>query len=598
MKHRRFLPGQRVRAALWVSLLWLAGCEFSAAKDEAVTNQCEVDDDCPGAVCDTDLQICVATESEPLRIVIQVVTSSDPTAATGSTHFLEEMSVAAALERDLTLAPTLGVFGRVRYAGLSSLVPHATDAEGVIAARVKFRLVSGVTGAPSTEQEVSTVPTPVQAQDEMPADYAVRLVSGETYEVTVEPTGELAAVLPPLRRRVTVPDGGQFARLDLDYPETFRSLMATLVTRDAADPTMQTGVDGVHVAAVAIDSGAVISNTVVTEVDEAGDTLPFELRITGEDNYMIRVWATAESSAFPSVLIDPAGFFPAAGEDFTRILVPTLGRVQYIGTVEAQTPAGTVAVAGAAVSFVAEDVLDNATNVGGSYRTTVTTDDAGTFVAEVLPGTYEVVVTPPSSVVVNNTEVQTSLGMLVEEVVVSDLNRDDALRGQVFALPSRTVLGGQVEAIDGRLMTGVTVQADPLRVMGPGLPPAARYNRAGSSLTDVEGKFALPLDAGIFDVSIRPPAGSLFAWRVQTDLTVSDDAPVEAEAVVLNAPVPMRGRVLSSAPDGTMATVPGADILAWAIVDTERGPSRPVLVARTESREDGSYILALPPAIE
>jgi hypothetical protein len=129
--------------------------------------------------------------------------------------------------------------------------------------------------------------------------------------------------------------------------------------------------------------------------------------------------------------------------------------------------------------------------------------------------------------------------------------------------------------------------------------------------SDSKGELALRVPSGSFSLSVIPPDGSRFAWRVDTMLEVGmDEQERVPEAVDLGElrvglPVAYRGSVLVPSPGGSWVEVPGALIRAYAFLgegrSAEADPASAasvVQVAETRAREDGTFELLVPSTLE
>jgi len=447
-----------------------------------------------------------------------------------------------------------------------------------VTANLRFVREPAFVGAPAVVVETSTVTEPVPAFDGMPADYALRVVAEEDYLLVVEPTGEWAARVPPLRLARAVPGGGDFVRLNIEYPADMPELSG--VVMDGAEAP----VDDLLVRVVDVDTGLAASSTSITGAEGEPGTFRVVIDPT-VTNWVIRIRAGAEDSFFPTLFADPAFLFP---DEFgnVRILVPMLSHTCYVGTVGIEADAtGFETVPGAVLSLVSTDVFDGSTGVTGSFRTTATADATGEFRVEVLPGTYEVLVTPP--------DMRGDVGVLAEVVRIEVPPGEDCLLGQRFQLPPRAALAGSVRTPDGREMPSATVNAHALGwEPASGVSPAARYNRSNDTTTGPTGLFTLPLDIGSYDVAIKPPPGSRFPWLVRPDMTFGRSDVTVMQDFELSAPVPLAGTVVEAGPEAMPSA--GAEIRAFAIVELADGRRRALPVARTVAEADGSYMLLLP----
>lgn len=559
----------------WLLPFGLSACSFEEAAPELVENRCSSDADCPGAICDVGTHMCITPTSMPWRIAVEVTPGTDPLGASPATQTFGPYDVAGGPARqDLPLAPSINVIGNVSWGG--------TD--DPIQATVKFTLAGEFEGAPPITRETNTLATPIMAADGEPADFGVRVVQNRRYDIVIEPTGTSAGLLPPLRTTREVPGGGDFVRINFEYPAELVMLKGVVIGAD------ETPVDGLHVQAVEIESGRAVSSIGVTGSGDVPGA--FELNLDPEAApFVLRIRGGPDRPLFPTLFADPAYFFPDE-TGYARILVPMLSRIRYRGRVTPRDdPEG---VENAVLTFRSVDVFDDTTGVTSSFKTTATTDRAGVFEVDIFPGTYDIVVTPPPEMreVGSDGTVPSQLGVLFETLRILAPATGEELVGQTFELPRRARLGGTVQTSDERPIPGATVQALALNRMGESR--AAPYNRSGETVTDATGQFTLPLDLGAYDVIIKPPAGSNFPWRVAPAMVFGSSVVVQ-NTFEIGAPVPLNGVVIGPGDDAS--GMAGAEVQAFAIVEEEGGAVRAIPVARTMSREDGSYTLLLPPRL-
>ena len=575
--------GRTLLAAL---LAATGACSFqpTATDPDRVTNACELDDQCPGTECAVDLGMCISPRPMAMRVGFDVLPASDPTGGVPVRTDFPEQAIGAATELDLWVQPKLSVVGVVRWG------------DERIPAEVALRGAPEFPGGPETLIRGNTLPDPSEAADGLPADYAMRVAAGETYQVTVTPAGGAIAELPPLTATLSAPeDRGAIGRADFVYPDTLTTpcepgaftgctfVGQVVSVNDAGDEIPE---NGLRVKAIEIETGRTVSSTGETgpTETEARDDGVFSIRIASDAGpFVFRITGGDPNSPFPTVAADPALFFP--GVMPARLLVPRLPVVLYRGFVE-DTMGNRIP--DATVSFRSEDVFDDALGVTGTFSATAATEsgfpDAGRFTALLLPGTYEVVVSVPG---------ESDLGVLVESVRVQP-REDGQILGQVFSVPARSRLGGRVVTTDERLMAGADVQASPSGLIAEEAPAAAAFNRTSESMTDATGRFDLPLDIGTYDITVRPPEDSLFSWVVVPGFGIGNVNETLADSFTLESPVPVGGIVYDA--DG--APLPGATVRAFTILEDERGEERAVQIGEATSAEDGAYQMLLPPRLQ
>ena len=166
---------------------------------------------------------------------------------------------------------------------------------------------------------------------------------------------------------------------------------------------------------------------------------------------------------------------------------------------------------------------------------------------------------------------------VVAGVALAGPGSDPALRATLEADPA--ILPGQ-----GGVLKGALAQT-------PVLPQSA-----STFITDASGAFTLPLDPGDFDLSLRPPESSNFAWWVRPSTHVAPpDASGQAISIAPRLPFPVPLEGIISVPDamGVRTPLRNAAVRAYARVPMGTGVTK-VGDARTDDM--GRYRLRLPPS--
>jgi hypothetical protein len=130
----------------------------------------------------------------------------------------------------------------------------------------------------------------------------------------------------------------------------------------------------------------------------------------------------------------------------------------------------------------------------------------------------------------------------------------------------------------------------------------ANYNRSGSVTTGANGSFTLNVDRGRYDVFIKPPEMSNYAWRVIYDVAIAaTDAAEFATEIMLSEPVAVTGKLRyiggSSADQQSLAD---AEVRAYTLVNVD-GPGseqRSVEVGSGHANASGVVTLLLPPTLQ
>ena len=270
-------------------------------------------------------------------------------------------------------------------------------------------------------------------------------------------------------------------------------------------------------------------------------------------------------------------------EPRARVLVPDPGSpLRYAGTVEHPETYGVAGgVAGAVLVLRAQTLVDAETGMVGSLERTLRTDAAGAFDGLVLPGAYEIEITPSED---------PELGVLVERRSLV-ARGGDALLGHVFRLPARTVLGGLAQAPGGAPFEGAVARAIALGVPLEGLtdPSLGARNRSSETVSGPTGAFRLALDVGRYDLVFEPPPGSGYPWWVEHALGIGSSGGTLERVVEVRAPVWIETRLETS--EGT--PLADAEVRAWA----DLGDGVLVPIGRAWTDGEGRVALALPPTL-
>jgi hypothetical protein len=554
-------------------------CSFAIDAAPLVVNRCSAEEECAGASCDAARGMCVApTGTATLRVALEIaVPSAAGTRAWVSDVAPFEVNGPRALDLascEASASPCLpqpvGVTGTVRRA----------DGRPVEAD------VSFVAGSAIPGRGGATLTVSAREGFVADADYVAELVGGAQYDVLVRPRGEDAETLPPLALPPVVAPARGTLVASFTYPAELDTFTGVLL-----DATLH-ALPGVTVQAVDPERGGVpVSTLAVT----AGPDAPegeggFTLRLSpGVDRYVLRVGGAAVPGELPSPVydVDPMYLVADAGGR-AQVLVPERRVVRYRGSVNVEGDA-LAPVAGATVEFRAPELVDARTGAVGRFRASpVTTDADGRFEALLVPGTFDVVVRPPA------TEDAAALGVQATRVTLSDAV-GELLEGQVFELPPRFTWGGTVAAPDGRHVPGASVLASARGAYtSGGADLAMLFNRSGATTSDDTGAFTLPLDRGLYDVAVKPPAGSGFPWAIVRDVAIGATSGNFVREVVLEAPVTLGGtlRGVGDVP------IEGAELRAFAIVAEMGASPRAIEVARATTAADGSYLLLLPARVQ
>lgn len=566
--------------ARWAwALVALVGCSFETAPTlEAVDNGCRADTDCLEGVCDG--RICIDDSGASVEVAIEVAkAASESGPAIPASWAFASQGFAGPNVRDLVLPATRQVRGTVRWEGVR------------VPATLRFvrRMATPIAALQPVAIEIDTLRDAGGGDGEESYDFRTVLVAGETYDVVVLPSSDMVTSpandvgatpalrsLPPAYLEMQVEEGEPTEpfRFDVSFPSgladpcdddqtTGCTLEAEIVSfdgeEDLPEPRLQ-------VRAIDEATGRVVSS--IGETDESGH---FAIRI-GVDapDYVVRVTSSVGEAPFPSVSVDPEVAF---ADDASRkvIRIPRLTPVQFTGRVRDEKGS---AVPGATVRFLSNGIFDGSQlGLQGSFSGSATTNEDGSFGTQLLPGYYAVTVTPPA-------DVESSWAVLSAEALVGP----EVTAVEALIVPSKVEFLGWVRTFREEAAVGVTVAA---RARASG--DASAMHRSQEAVSNSLGRFTLRMDLGIYDVAVKVPSQTGFAWLVEPALAMEDDL---ARTYRFPPPIPIEGVVLSS--DGI--AVPGASIRAFVLSD-DGSSTRPLQVAETTSDEEGNYRLLIDPGL-
>ncbi|MGB0678812.1 MAG: hypothetical protein ACPGUV_04035 [Polyangiales bacterium] len=574
VQHRRRLGSvQSCAAALFAGWLF-AGCQFSDEARAGVLNQCERDADCSGARCHPELLICVSEQSDVMRLAIEVTPASSDSARVPDSFTFTTVELSEPTQLDLQMPEAVTIIGTVRWLSQPSEV---VQAELTLKNRVLPVDIASAPGLVRNQGVQTTSRAGVRPADSASgeADYALRTINAVRYEVEVLPQGDDERLLPPARFRdvvIDAPEGS--ARFDIRYEADLVAFSGRVFgTADGGAPVPE---DGLRVRAVRREDGEVISSTDISggAGREAG---AFFIRLdpswtTCDDCFVIEFSAAGDRPLFPTVWVDPRTFL--AGVGTPSVQVPKVSPVQLAGqalAAENGRPLG-----GAVLSFTSDNVLNMKSGLIGKFQVQTLSDAEGRFSVELLPGDYDVVMTPEQS---DNAAVH------VVRHTVGPVSSQLTLQAR-----ERVSFGGEVRTWDGRRVPAAAVVATAQR-QGPlsELTAAAVFGRSQEGTTTADGNFALALDEGGYDLQLRPAQGSGLPWVVVSSLPITAATPPIATRYIVPPPLPLFGRVLRA--DG--APLRGAELVAYRLPADDEGDA--VAVARAVSDTDGHYRLLFAP---
>jgi hypothetical protein len=404
-----------------------------------------------------------------------------------------------------------------------------------------------------------------------------------TAQIALVPLPPDDATTPPrtfpitLAAAVGVTVGGAVANGDGGAPVQVKDqvLAGILLEADRTPPPANVFTARVFAAG----STTAVSNRAVVGAADGG----FSLLVPAAAAMMPLVVELVSSGADPSfttstIMVPPGG---AASVSLGTILLPPYTSPNQF-SLQVQDGMQNV-VEGAIVT--ASTTLSQ-TNVGSSSftRGAVTAKMTGGALLSLLPGTastnlsYEITVVPPvGSILATSCRAVQMIG------VGGTL--------PAIMLPPRRKLSGRVTIAGGAGVPNVVVSATP----GPTPVDSCTRTRAaaGSTITDAEGRYVLPLDPGSYQVDYDPAAGSPYARVTNPNgmVTVTANADPGGGDVALPAAGLVEGTV--NLPDGKNP-LPRATVRIFeprCSGDTCSGPARipPLLLGQAQTDAKGQF---------
>jgi hypothetical protein len=214
-------------------------------------------------------------------------------------------------------------------------------------------------------------------------------------------------------------------------------------------------------------------------------------------------------------------------------------------------------------------------------------DSTQSFCTRLVPGEYVVLVTPPSTV---NCEIFAERRQIVKESETAD-----ELDLRVPAKLSGRILDSQMRPIANATIDAVALGIDTTTMLADDDATVPIYNRSRQTSSSSNGSFSFYVDVGVYDLIVKPPMQSGFAWQIQPGLNVggsrSEDFTTRVE---VGAPALIEGslRYLDGKSKGTLA---GAEVHAYTVEDEKTPNARGVEIGHTQADENGNIVLFVSP---
>jgi hypothetical protein len=489
---------------------------------------------------------------------------------------------------DVRLPKLITIARGVVQASAEDVSPSCTSTERSVPSTIELQRVPSFVGIPSARYAATTTTTP---DDPTPA-FQIAVVP-DVYNVYVTssltPTGgdKTSCVVPALPPAYFP---AQSIDMDADLnialpPRKF--LAGTLAAPKGAS------LDGWVIEIVEPSSGRRISTAFPLSQNSGVEVLAFDLSYywTFKESPIIRL-RPPDNVSGPIVHWDLASVDLSGTGSVTLTLSDVDLRPKHVEArvVDAE---GKPVVASIEIQSTRLSGLTNA-----SYKVLAETSADGAFSAELLLGDYRVVARP-------SLDDAKALGLASWVIKEADL-----CCGRTIELSERTRLAGIARTPNGVALVDSSI------VLSPSLPKPSKYlatalglavvlPRESSTSPDSSGAFAVGVDPGQYDLSIRPPEGSCFSWIVRSRVAVSptQEAPgakrpgSDLGSLVGGYPAILRGSIQ----DGSGAVVAGAVVRAWLPIPesaTNDALAETVMqVAEAKTDDGGHYVLPLPASL-
>lgn len=565
----------------------LAGCNYDMEPETATSekNSCVVDTDCGTQRCEAGR--CVTRGDGELNVTL-VVTPKRMTSGADFRLVSEPFTLHPG-KQDVALQPPASVSVRVHYGSRA------------MAAQLTFTPPQELSKFVSRVAQLSTVAA--SSDDDEQTTNKLLLLPDTTYNVVIQPAN---ASLPPHSMTFTASDG---ATLDVDYAE----LEPTWQTRLFVFRNAPAGV--YKVRARGKNGGPLLSSS-----DEIGVTgyvslkfdpsdKPYELELTPieQATYATKGGASCNGNPpRPILTVDSASLSPdKLLLDQLLVELPKLPEsIPYVGTIKlcnAQTTTSDLPI-----TLTTSDLAFSSSSnmVKGRFEvvTEATWDgdaEQHTFCAQVPAGKYTVVVTPPPSA---NCDVFAESRLLLPPSPRSSTSEgEEAIRSaDLLELKAPATLSGTIQTPDRMPMANASIELVAQRKTTITTLPEDRtvpkFNRSRLTTSGATGMFQLPVDLGTYDVMIKPPAQTSFAWRVLYGVDVGRSTHF-ATLVSLMAPVVVTGN-LNYGPGSDPRSLAQAEVHAYTLVDQGEPTERSVEIGRTQADANGNVTLLLPPQLQ
>jgi hypothetical protein len=214
-------------------------------------------------------------------------------------------------------------------------------------------------------------------------------------------------------------------------------------------------------------------------------------------------------------------------------------------------------------------------------------DSVQHFCARVVPGEYVVLVTPPAAV---NCEI-----FAERRQVLQASNEPDMLTLRQPTKLSGKILDGEMLPIANATIDAIALGIDTTTMLADDDATVPIYNRSRQTSSGANGAFSFFVDVGVYDLIVKPPAQSGFAWQIQPGLNVGGSRNADfTTRVELSAPALIEG-TLRYADYSGKGTLAGAEVHAYTVEGEKTPNARGVEIGHTQADEHGNIVLFVSP---
>jgi hypothetical protein len=611
------------------------GCEVAAVESVApavAVNRCGEEDSppCTKGVATCENGRCVAIKGSFSTILLDIHVPASGTASSGLSYLWREDNVDLAGDTwDIQLAPATDVIGSVtaspyvmnpgsddecvlEFAGQEPgrTVPAAED--GSIPVDVLFFPADRVLGIENAGYTAKVDTTLVEQSGGVPPSYVFQtsLPQGE-YDLYVKPraAAEGACQLPPwLYRRSPVVENDVGVGLKFPEPSRFELTVVWGAGMSPAQPPPE----GWTVEMLDPISGRLVSTQAKLSPSGKDSELSAVIYYIPPEPLPPDKSELLRLTPPPNVTAPTVVFARSALELFSKGsgIIQQFQNYPDAVRVQGQVTGSDALPAAATVTLTAKKIEGVEEGIFASFVRTVEVGAEGTFEVDLLPGTYRVLAVPTKPT--DGSGVRTSAVTEREWIVAAEpvtqagklIELDPVVKvsGTAFVPQGEPALGAAVVAV----ASPRSLQIDLLTQAAEGSTPFAPSAESGT--VGADGAFSMLADPGDFDISVRPPADSGFAWLVtHYPVRQPTSEPAVLGGLKMPYPVPYTGRVTVNDPNGGREGKGSIDGLAQALIRAfiyldEKGayiddPTRAASVLQigeTRANQNGDFELLIP----